>query len=303
MIQLSNFSSLFELLAGINLAFIAVNYLNDYSNILAQKVFQIEVFIKDNFDNVLEKINGLRNSVLGLDFNDEKCAHTASKLARDGENHIASLEERSKVVTDEALGKCYFKTFSSTCLWSFLFCCFVLFASGYESINRSYINDLNIQKTILFFSLFSYIFFILCWGYGDTKKKLLNKIINKLSYVLIACSVSFLLSIIIAVSTDLHVMCNNYFIYLILLPILAPCINFIISICPTFYRISVIKRDTRTYISAFQLRELVEYEKDVEAILRAKKWNFDTTDTNIFEFEIRGIRHIGAVLARNNRAH
>lgn len=294
MIQLSNFSSLFELLAGINLAFIAVNYLNDYSNILAKKVFQIEFFIKNSFEGILEKINELTEKVVGVNFQDEKCSHTANKLTRDGENHIASLMKKSEETTAEALKKCYFKTFSSTCLWSFLFCCLVLFISGYESINRNYINDLNIQKTILLFSLFSYVFFTFCWTCSNTKIKFLNKIINKLSYVLVVCLAFFLLSVIISININIDTICNNYFIYLILLPILTPCVNFIFSICPTFYKISIIKRETVKYINEFQNKEVLEFERNVDAILKAKEWNFDIIDTHTtdFEFEIRGLRHV-----------
>lgn len=296
MIQLSNFSSLFELLAGINLAFIAVNYLNDYSNILAKRVFQIETFVDSNFKDILEKVKELNGKISGLNFQDEKYAHKAGGLTRLAENHIVSLENKSQETTKEALRKCYFKTFSSTCLWSFIFCCLILLISGYESINRTYINDFNIQETVIFFSLFSYIFFLLCWTFSNTKIKFLNNLINKLSWVLPLCVSTFILSLIISICINLDPVYNRYFIYLVLLPILTPCINFIFSVVPTFIKIGAIKRETIKYIKGFSENEVSEFEKDVDAILRAKEWNFDivNTDNKDFEFEIRGVRHIGA---------
>lgn len=292
MISLSNFSSLFELFAGINLAFIAVNYLNDYTNILANKVFQINIFIEDNFRNVLNRIKQLNQQLQGVNYKEEKYVIQASKLARTGETHIASLEKKSNDTGNDAMKKIHFKTFSSTCLWSFLFCCFILFISGYESVNRVYINDLNIQETVIIFSGFSFIYFTICWIFSNTKRKILGNFIYKLSYVLSLCVSLFLISIIISLIMDLADI-SKYSIYLILLPILIPCINFIFSICPTFYRVNSIKNETKKFINKFKDNELKKFEEDVSAILKLKEWDLDIEEKNEISFEIKGTRHIG----------
>lgn len=296
MIQISDFSSLFELLATINLAFIAVNYLNDYSNILANKVFQIEMFINNSFGEVLSKISELNQKISNLNFQNQNLSNQLNEVTRRGENYIRSLTDKSKETSNEAFQRCYFKNFSSTCLWSFLFCCLVLFISGYESINRIYINAINIHETILFFSLLSYLYFILCWSCSDTKIKFIAKLINKLSYVLIACVVSFVVSIILSLLINLDSICNDYFIYLILLPILTPCVNFIFTICPTFYKINRIKQETTKSINEFYQKEVSVHEKEVDTILQAQEWNLDIVETNNsqFEFDLRGVRHIGS---------
>ncbi len=293
MISLSNFSSLFELFAGINLAFIAVNYLNDYTNILANKIFQIETFIEDNFKELLDRIKELNQQLQGVNYKEEKYVLQASKLARKGETHIASLEKKSDDTGNDAIERCCFKTFSSTCLWSFLFCCFVLFISGYESVDRTYINILNIQETIIVFSVFSLIFFIFCWIFSGTEIKLLGNFIHRLSYVLSLCVSFFIISIIISLNIELEDISNKYSVYLILLPILIPCVNFIFSICPTFYRVNSIKSETRKFINSFKDKEIKEFEEDVTAILKLKEWNLDIEEKREITFEIRGIRHSG----------
>lgn len=294
MIHLSNFSTLFELFAGINLAFIAVNYLNDYANILANKIFQINIFIESNFKDVLNRINELNQQLNGVSYKEEKYALKASKLSRTGETHIASLESKSQEAEKDAMKKCHFKTFSSTCLWSFLFCFFVLFISGYESENRTYISGLNIQEAIIIFSLFSLIFFIICWGFSNTKNERLKKLIYRLSYVLMVCVICFIISLIISLSIDMKHIMNEYFIYLVIFPVLIPCVNFIFFIWPTFYKINAIKHDIREYIDNFKKQEVKNFEEDVNAILKLKEWNLDIMETNEISFEIKGIRHIGS---------
>lgn len=293
MIGLSSFSSLFELFAGINLAFIAVNYLNDYTNILANKIFQINIFIKENFRNVLNRIKELNQQLQGVSYNEEKFAFQATKLVRTGETYIALLEKKSEYSENDAMKKCHFKTFSSTCLWSFLFCCFILFISGYESVNRLYINDLNIQETVIIFSIFSCIFFIVCWIFSGTRFKLLGNFIHRLSYVLCLCICLFLISVIISLNIEMGDIISQYSFYLVLLPILIPCINFIFSICPTFYKVNLIKSETKKFINEFKDKEVRKFEEDVNAILKVKEWNFDLEEKKEIIFEIKGVRHIG----------
>lgn len=287
MIQLNDFASLFQLFAGINLAFIAVNYFDDYTNIIANKIFQIDLFVKENFDHLLSEIKKKTASLGDLNLNKLNFVSQTNELQRMGENHVTSLLKKSEEVRVKATKECYFKTFSSTCLWSFLFCCFIMFLSGYEKINKTYINKGNIQESVFLLSLLSVAFFIACWSVGDSQNKYIRNWLCRLSHVLLICVLSFFISSIISLLINIHEFLDKYYVYLILLAILIPCINFIFFIIPTFYKVSKIKKETREYISNFKKSELEEYIKKVYAIFMVKKWELDVKDSELsFESKV-----------------
>lgn len=286
MIQLNDFASLFQLFAGINLAFIAVNYFDDYTNIIANKIFQIDLFVKENFDHLLSEIKKMTDSLGNLNLNGLNFVSQTNQLQRIGENHVTSLQKKSEEVRDEATKECYFKTFSSTCLWSFLFCCFIMLLSGYEKVNETYINKGNIQESVFLLSLLSVAFFIMCWA-GDMQNEHIRNWLCRLSHVLLICVLSFFISTITSHIINIHEFLDKYYIYLILLAILIPCINFIFFIIPTFYKVSKIKKETRKYISNFGKSELEKYKKDVHAILKVKEWKLDVKDSELsFESKV-----------------
>lgn len=251
MTNLNDFSSLFELLAGINLAFIAVNYVNNYTNVIANSVFRIEEFFQEHFSELIREIESVKNFIDGAD--KTKYDQNRERLVREGERYIKMLLDKSDEMKQQAIEDCYFRSFSSTCLWSFVFCFLALLISGFQSNSKIGVYQVYMLDFLLLFALLSLIYFIFCWIFNETKIRVIKKWTHRLSWSLRACLLAMVISLFfLSLGSPTTFMDEHLGVNYLLLPIvyiLVPTVNFCFYILPIFTKVSKIKKSTLCFMA------------------------------------------------------
>lgn len=228
--EISNFSSLLELAAGLNAAYIAVDYsINGYTHILSDKLFEFPDYIKKSFQNsdaILCEKKSLE-SLKSIDINGKNIGLNIEKTIRDFEIIENEIEEAKYALNIEIKKDCESKNFSSLSLVMFLFCLVSLFLGGFD-IHTRFLNLLNTYLGIFL------LFFVFIGWTRNSDKIHFTKFFNysKLSHSIIFFVVSFIISIIITFLTKETLKIQPYFtslmswvnIFIVLLPFL----NFII---------------------------------------------------------------------------
>lgn len=280
MASISSFSSLFELLAGINIAFIAVNYVNNYTNIIANNVFQIEEFIENTFKELYEYISTIRANIQGVNLMQTEYSDMVDSSLREGERCLKILQEKGCGLKNDAMNKCDFKSFGSTCLWSFLFCFTALVFGGLEGLNREYVNDQNLYNCLFVFSILSMIYFLFCWVFQGKKNKIYHLLINRLSGSITLCIISLLISIVITLLFDkiINIDTQNYSVYIFILFAFIPTINFVVYIIPIFYKVNRIKAETKQFKINFEKNEIKVMEEDYKAFIKIDMWKLSASN-------------------------
>lgn len=132
-IELSDLSTMFEIAATLNVAFIAVEYSSSYTTAVARNVFRFYDKIEQGITNCRnhiddETINGL-NDVL---VNGHSISHKIEKAKRESvvlKREIKSLKES---LCSSIREKCRLKCFSMICLHLFLYCLVACLVMAYK---------------------------------------------------------------------------------------------------------------------------------------------------------------------------
>lgn len=129
--ELSSFSSLFELAAGLNAAFIAVDYASEFSTLMSEKVLKIKPQINDGFKNALK---GLIDKETLDSLPDTRCGDSSTgvmieSIKRKRERLLQSVTDRQKKLESEVGRVFSLRCHSSLSFANFLFCLIMLFIS------------------------------------------------------------------------------------------------------------------------------------------------------------------------------
>ena len=165
--EISGFSSLIELAAALNVAFVAVEYAKGYTHILSTKVFGFPTDIDREFDNCHKCVADLETAknLKPVNIDGRSTAIEIEKCRRDLELLDEEIKTEKKNLMKDIETLCEYKSFSSLSLWSLLFCVTSLFLCGIESTHGAISHF--IFSGIGFFSL---LFFIIGWFKGDKEK-------------------------------------------------------------------------------------------------------------------------------------
>jgi hypothetical protein len=184
--DLRDFGSLFELFAALNIAFVAVEYIGGYVDILLNKVFrlkdQIEIRRRRLQDMLIDKeslcvmgdfsINGKTVNIEG---------HI--RLCEVIEKRISVDEEKLKSAMRR---ECNFSSVANTFLYSFFYCIVILFCSGLSA---------NIANSFLFyFTCLTALLLISLWF----AEKVLHRWFFRLTSVIILFICSVVISILLS---------------------------------------------------------------------------------------------------------
>lgn len=163
-----NYSSLLELAAGLNVAYIAVDYsMNGYTNILSNKFFEFPEKIKNAFatsesilceKKTLESLKETGGGIKNLEFKKE-VGINIEKSIRDFEKLEEKIRNTKIELNNDIQKDCESKNFSSLSFCMFLFCIISLFLSGfYSTIDKQFNFFLELFNAVLGIFLFVYIF-------------------------------------------------------------------------------------------------------------------------------------------------
>lgn len=135
---LGDFSSVFEVGVGLNLAFVAAEYASSYTNILAKYVYKLYEKIDKEFDSCSSIVNSsavedLRGNVV----DGRNTVVQVEELKIKHRNCLEKLEGKKRELLADVDDKCHFRCFAFISLYLFLYSVLALFLSGYHEYNLS----------------------------------------------------------------------------------------------------------------------------------------------------------------------
>jgi hypothetical protein len=188
---LNEFSTLIQLSATINIAFVAVEYAKSYSHILAKQVFKFDDHISESFQkckSLLVDKNTL-DAMKPVDINGKSTSNKIEETKRQIEQVESKLKTESTKLVECVHEMCKAKCLSSLSLNFFLLSIVALFLCGLKSYSENMyytIYWLTLSMLNMVYVIFGYIF-----GEKENQYKYLNFTILR------HCIVFFFLSMIV----------------------------------------------------------------------------------------------------------
>lgn len=204
-IDLTNFGDIFSLAATLNIAFVAVDYVHSYTNILAERFFNIQKKISDDIKSLKQSITDettINNiAPVVIDGKSTISLIEEAKLAR--ENIDKELDNTEKKLTEDVKVKCESKTISFISLYLALYSIVGLLLIGIFQKWGSYLEDFWIV-----FTIFSTIIVIIGWSVKCPEKKIFK--FCSLKHCIYSISVVFLFSIIVSKIINSNIYIPDY---------------------------------------------------------------------------------------------
>ncbi len=174
--MIGDFSSVFELAAGLNAAFVAVDYSRSFSKQLYENAFKFDSYIDNEIcspQNLIdeETLKGLESVKCG----EGDTGQLIEQIRRDKEKLEEFITKKREVLKTTAKTTCELRSHSGLSLLNFLFCLFVLLLSPFESVHPT-----MTQYLVLSVSLSIIIIQCICW-INDARAKENQKLFNSLT--------------------------------------------------------------------------------------------------------------------------
>lgn len=203
--ELSNFATLLQLAATLNIAFIAIEYAKTFTYSLSEIVFQFKDMVKIQIDeckNILpddESLKSLKPTRIGE--NGSTTLTLIEKVKVETFRLRDSLDQEEKKTESRNLFE--FKSLSAVSLYLFLFCLLSLFCS---SICLSE-NKLAHHFFWITFSSLSFLYVLFIWVFGEKeykKCKFMNSFLSSFKYNIIVFFVILIVSLtlLLSISSD-----------------------------------------------------------------------------------------------------
>lgn len=263
---ISNFTSLLELAAGLNVALVAVETYKSYTHVLARKVFNLPSFVDICLHQSYVKLENRTSleEIDKLDMNGVDGMLKVEECKRDSEILRSLLEDTKKTILNKIDKYCELKSFSGLSLWAFLYCVILLIFSGFSD---TVLMSILMEYVFVIISLLTFIYFIIGWIFGERSQRF-SSFYKSLSFVIIL----FMIVLFIICILILVLLLNNITLDFVLsytrfytpIFVLLPLFNFIVF----FYLI-------RKKTIAIQI-EIREETNDV--INQCEKWEKTASD-------------------------
>lgn len=187
--MIGEFTSIFELAAGLNAAFVVVEYSKSFSKQLYKNAFKFDKHIDDEICSPQDLID--EETLKGLE--SVKCGEGETgklieKIRRDKEKLAKFINEERESLKVKAKQTCELRTHSGLSLLNFLFCLFVLLLSPLEKYHATFAQYLLISALLLII-----IAQIICWAADAKDKKI--QLFNSLTNSAIQTIVLFLIGV------------------------------------------------------------------------------------------------------------
>ncbi|WP_350456307.1 hypothetical protein [Macellibacteroides fermentans] len=239
--DVSNFSSLLELAATLNIALVAVEYAKTYTHILAKNVFKFDVEIESAFKKYedifseKERLSSFQPIFVGGGSTNNMIEEARRKLELFEEKFIAEKDGLHFYVNNA----CNSRSLSSLSLYLFLFCVLILFLGGIISIN------MIVKSIIMQFTLLSFIYLLIGWFSGEKQKIYLKCFsFSSIRHNLVIFGILFLLALLICCICFIYLpydYTGNLWGYFIIVTVLLPFSNFFVFFFKTKNKAKSIK--------------------------------------------------------------
>lgn len=240
---INDFSTLIQLAATLNIAFVAVEYAKAYTHTLSEKVFKFQDFIKESFRKCYDLL--VDRETLGhmqpVNIGGKSTVKQIEKTKREYEIVTKELDTEKERLSVEVKVMCESKSLSSMSLWFFLYCTTALFLSGLEKY--------CLYSTKIFWSsllFFTVLFTIIGWTCGERDKQIKFADFTLLRHCVIYFAGSSLLSLLITV---ILLFMNTSFLLsdlvwnvILILSVIFPYANFMIYFVKTKRKAKSIKK-------------------------------------------------------------
>lgn len=241
---INEFSALIQLSATISIAFVAVEYVKSYTEILCKNLFKFHEFVKTSFEeckNILTDSNTLEH-ITPMNVNGKSTNSVIEEVKRKNESLTKEITNTEIAKIEEVTVACQARSISSICLFLFLFNILLLFLGGIES---SYPVFSHTSAVIL--CLCALIYVIIGWLFGESDKPIKLCDFSSLHHTLIIFFIIFILSIIVAFFAPHYnkiiTSIECVWPYFIIFGVLCPYINFIIFIAKIWHKAKKFKKD------------------------------------------------------------
>lgn len=191
MMTINDFSSLIQLSATMSIAFVAVEYVKSYTDILCEKLFNFHDFVQSAFKECREILTDREtlDHLSPVDVDGKSTNTVIEEAKRKNESLTKEIDEVEKTKKEEVSTACQARSMSSICLFIFLFNVLLLFLGGIETSYK-----LFSHTSSMILCSFAIIYIVLGWiiGESDTPKKICD--FSSLRHIIIAFLIIFLLS-------------------------------------------------------------------------------------------------------------
>ena len=162
---MNSFSALIQLAATLSIAFVAVEYVRSYTNVLCEKFFKFNDFLKDTYEycrSLLTDIDTLSH-IQPIEIGRGKNTYSEIEAAkRTNEALTKEINEEEEKKKNELSTVCQAKGMSSMCFFVFLYSTLLLLMSGLEDVFES-----SVHCFVSILGTLSVIYLVLGWCFGE----------------------------------------------------------------------------------------------------------------------------------------
>lgn len=236
--ELSDFLTLIQLAAGLNIAFVAVEASRGYTRILSGNVFNINNLLNTSFEDIKDTIFKNRKTLDGISSTEVNGKSTTNKIEgvkREYEKLEKKIEDVITNIKNTSDLKCNFKCFSGLSLMMFFFCFTLLF-----------LNPFKVISLVILITLLILIYSIIGWIFDESR---------------FFCSLKFVIwefvgGVIICVILWLCIRnCDGYKSFVesfnnatIIIAALLPFVNFVAFFLKMIWRVQNIRKDIKKHL-------------------------------------------------------
>ena len=196
--EISNYSSLIELSATLNIAFVAVEYVKSYTDLVCNNIFKINSHITEQFNKRRDSIVNKKtiDNIEPIIVNGKSTLLKIEEIKRAREKYLSDIEEEREKISESVSDICATRSMSSLSLTAFFFSFFALLVSSFQCQVPEMI---RIVWSI--YTIFIAIFMITGWVVGEKHKfkyldytQLRHAIIYSISLFILSCVTGYIIS-------------------------------------------------------------------------------------------------------------
>lgn len=269
---LNDFSTLIQLSATLNIAFVAVEYAKAYTRTLSEKVFKFQFFIVSSFQECIELLID-KNTLDHLEpivIEGKSTNNKIEKVKRDREILMKEIETEQKRLEENVKLMCESKSLSSLSLFLFLYSTTALFLVGITSLAPQFIPNFWSILTSL-----TVLFLIVGWMLGEKDKQQSYLDFSLLRHSIMYFSFSVILSFILSIIFfyySLDVSTSPCWTYILVFSALVPFTNFIAFLIKIKRKAKAVKNEITKCSSEIKTK-CNTLKESVDALLNVSKLN------------------------------
>lgn len=250
-----------------SVAFVAVEYVKSYTNILCEKLFKFHEFVKLSFKECREILTDREtlDHLSPVEVGGKSTNSVIEEAKRKNESLTKEIDNTENKKKEEVAIVCQSRSMSSMCFFLFLFDVLLLFFGGMESSHQAFSH-----VCVVISCTFILLYVIIGWCIGESEKPKKFCDFSSLRHASTAFAIIIVLSIISTIVIiqfdDAISFIDTFWNYFVVFGVLCPYINFIVFIFKIWSKANGFKRNIND--SKEQLKKKCqEAKKDEDDLL------------------------------------